>query len=158
MSVTALEDVDTAQHWLELGGRRLTSRLIVGIEQYTSPVLVREVLEVTGSQIFITTVDPDNNRSSLLLSDLADELPTDRYLWIGTTSFARSGDSALRTAHILRDSYGIDILKLDVRDDGDRPDNKTTIEVAERLRADGYSVLPFILPDVDDAKALEGLG
>ncbi|MDI1464093.1 thiamine biosynthesis protein ThiG [Catellatospora sp. KI3] len=158
MSVTALESSGVQEPWLNLGGYELTSRLLVGIEQYTSPSLVRQVLEASGSQIFITTVDPDNNRPSLLLSDLEDELPLERYLWIGTTSFARSGASALHTAHILRDSYGIDILKLDVRDDGNRPDNKTTIEIAEVLRAEGYSVLPFILPDLDDARALQDLG
>ncbi|MFD7923253.1 thiamine biosynthesis protein ThiG [Streptomyces sp. NPDC059740] len=144
--------------WLELGGHRLTSRIIVGIEQYTSPETVREVLEATGSQIFITTVDPDRHRSSLLLTDLADVLPMESYLWIGTTSFARSAESALRTAHILRDTYGIEVLKLDVRTDGNTPDNKATIEVAARLREEGISVLPFILPDVADARALEELG
>ena len=153
---TAQEDPD--ESWLTLGGHRLTSRIIVGIEQYDSPSLVRQVLEVTGSRIFITTVDPDNNRSSLLLTDLADELPMDDYLWIGTTSFARSAASALKTAHILRDAYGIDVLKLDVREDGNRPDNKATIEVAARLREEGFSVLPFILPVEEDAKSLEALG
>ncbi|WFE20058.1 thiamine biosynthesis protein ThiG [Solwaraspora sp. WMMD937] len=158
MSVTAPGDIGVDDNWLTLGGYELTSRLLVGIEQYTSPTMVRQVLEVTNSQVFITTVDPDNNRPSLLLSDLADELPMDRYLWIGTTSFARSGSSALRTAHILRDSYGIELLKLDVRDDGNMPDNRATVEIAATLRDQGFSVLPFILPDEQDAAALESLG
>lgn len=158
MSVETLPERDLAEPWLVLGGRELTSRLLVGIEQYTSPAVVRQVLEVTGSQIFITTVDPDNRRSSLLLSDLDDELSLDRYLWVGTTSFARSAESAWRTVEILRDSYGIEVFKLDVRDGTNLPDNRATIETTGRLREAGYEVMPFILPDLDTARALESLG
>jgi len=158
MSVMAMEDTEVQEPWLTLGGHKVISRLIVGIEQYSSPAMVRQVLETTGSQIFITTVDLETDRPSLLLSDLADELPMDQYLWIGTTSFARSAESAVRTAYVLRDRYGIEILKLDIRDDENRPDNKATVEVAAKLIEEGITLLPFILPDVADAQALAGLG
>ncbi len=154
---TALTD-DRREPWLRIGTREFRSRLIVGIEQYDSVPVVRDVLTVTDADIFITTVDPDNRRSSLLLSDLDDALDLDRFTWIGTTSFARSKDSALRTAEILRDSWGIDILKLDVRGHDNVPDNRATIEAAHVLREKGWSLLPFILPDIETAKALEEAG
>ncbi|MFI6504854.1 hypothetical protein [Nonomuraea typhae] len=144
--------------WLVLGERRFRSRLLVGIEQYDDPGLVQRILAASGSDVFITTMDPDNHRSSLLLTDMAAELPEDEYHWIGTTSFARSAASALKTARMLRDLYDIGVLKLDVRSAGNRPDNKATIGVAETLRAEGMEILPFILPDVADARALESLG
>jgi thiazole synthase len=144
--------------WLVLGEEKFRSRLLVGIEQYESPPVVRRVLEASGSDVFITTMNPDNDRSSLLLTDLADELPLSHYRWIGTTSFARSAESALKTARMLRDNYGINIMKLDVRTDGNRPDNAATIKVAETLRAEGMELLPFILPDTRDAAELERLG
>jgi thiazole synthase len=144
--------------WLVLGDHQFRSRLLVGIEQYESPTLVRQVLEASGADVFITTMDSDNRQSSLLLTDLADELPTSDYHWIGTTSFARSADNALRTARMLRDYYGINVLKLDVRSGVNRPDNAATITAAETLLAEGMELLPFILPDVGDAKALESMG
>jgi thiazole synthase len=144
--------------WLILGEQRFQSRLLVGIEQYSSAAEVRRVLEASGSDVFITTMDPDNHRSSLLLTDLSDELPMSDYRWIGTTSFARSAESALRTARMLRDGYGINVMKLDVRSEGNRPDNAATVRTAEKLRAEGMEILPFILPDKNDAAELEHLG
>ncbi|MBB5070153.1 thiazole synthase ThiGH ThiG subunit [Saccharopolyspora gloriosae] len=113
--------------WLEIGEHQFRSRLIVGIEQYDSVPVVRDVLTATGADVFITTVDPDNRRSSLLLSDLDDALPLENFSWIGTTSFSRSKDSAVKTAGILRDSLGIDVLKPDVRGEDNMPDNRMTI-------------------------------
>jgi len=130
----------------------------VGIEQYDSIPLIRQVLEASDADIFITTVDPDGMRSSLLLSDLADEVPLEKYTWVGTTSFARSADGALRTVDILRRTCAIEIIKLDVRTQDNRPQNQQTIKVAEQLLADGLTVLPFILPDPRDARRLEEAG
>ncbi len=158
MSVVVEEQESLDEPWLVLGEQRFRSRLLVGIEQYESASVVRQVLEASGSDVFITTVDPDNNRSSLLLTDLHDELPTIGYQWIGTTSFARSAETALKTARMLRDSYGINVMKLDVRSDDNRPDNAATIKAAETLRSEGMELLPFILPNIDDASALERIG
>jgi thiazole synthase len=158
MSFVADEQATLDEPWLVLGEQRFRSRLLVGIEQYESASLVRQVLQASGSDVFITTMDPDNHRSSLLLTDLVDELPTSAYHWIGTTSFARSAESALKTALMLRDCHGINVMKLDVRSDDNRPDNAATIKAAETLRAEGMQLLPFILPNTDDASALERLG
>jgi thiazole synthase len=149
---------ETAAPWLSVGGQHFCSRLLVGIEQYDSIPLIRQVLEASNADVFITTVDPNGKRGSLLLADLADEIPLEKYTWIGTTSFARSAEDALRTVEILRQSYGLDIIKLDVRTDDNRPDNQATIEVAEKLCADGLTVMPFILPDLKVAKRLEEAG
>jgi thiazole synthase len=144
--------------WLVLGGQAFRSRLIVGIEQYESVSQVRRVLDASGCDVFITTIDLDQQRSSLLLADLADELPLTDFRWIGTTSFAHSADGALRTARMLRDCYGLTTIKLDVRSEDNLPDNAATIKTAETLRAEGMELLPFILPDAADAWALEQLG
>lgn len=89
---------------------------------------------------------------------MAEELPEHEFHWIGTTSFARSAESALRTARMLRDFYDIDVLKLDVRSPDNVPDNEATVAAAGTLRAEGLDILPFILPDVPTARALESLG
>lgn len=144
--------------WLRIGAAEFRSRLIVGIEQYDSVEVVRDVLQTTGADVFITTVDPDNRRSSLLLSDLDDALDLDGMIWVGTTSFARSREGALAAAHVLRDSLGIEILKLDVRGEDNLPDNRGTVAAAEQLRGEGMELLPFILPEVATALELQELG
>ncbi|MEO6501894.1 MAG: HisA/HisF-related TIM barrel protein [Jatrophihabitantaceae bacterium] len=158
MTATVLPDAGLDEPWLEIGEAKFRSRLIVGIEQYDSVTVVRDVLEATGADVFITTVDPDNRKSSLLLSDLDAIMPLDKFVWVGTTSFSRSKDSALRTAQILRDSLGIRILKLDVRGEENLPDNRQTIEAAHELRAQGMDLMPFILPDLETARLLEEAG
>lgn len=158
MSITHDIQEITDEPWLVLGEEIFRSRLLVGIEQYESASVVRQVLEASGSDVFITTIDLDQDRSSLLLTDLVDELPPTDFRWIGTTSFARSAESAIKTARMLRDCYGINIMKLDVRSGDNRPDNPATIKVAETLRAEGMELIPFILPDTGDARVLERIG
>src|SRR3954471_4445802 len=158
MTTANQADIILDEPWLEIGDAKFRSRLIVGIEQYDSVTVVRDILEATGADVFITTVDPDNRRSSLLLSDLDAIMPLDRFVWIGTTSFSRSKQSALRTAEILRDSWGISILKLDVRGEDNVPDNRQTIEAAHALRNEGMELMPFILPDLETARELESAG
>jgi thiazole synthase len=156
--VPADPDRDSRESWLVIGDRALRSRLILGIEQYASAELVARVLEAGAADVFITTFDTTNTKPSLLLSDLDDAMNLDRLVWIGTTSFARSKDEALRTARMLRKSFGIDIVKLDVRPSNNLPHNGQTVKAAHELIKDGFAVLPFILPDPETARALEEIG
>ncbi len=144
--------------WLTVRGRAFRSRLILGIEQYTDPALVAAVLRAGDCDVFITTFDLEQTRSSLLMSDLDETVGLDAYVWIGTTSFARSLDDALLTARRLRQSYGIDIMKLDVRPSDNLPDNARTVTAARVLVAEGFEVLPFVLPDPATARELEAAG
>lgn len=150
--------IDRTDPWLRIGDREFRSRLLLGVEQYTEPGLVRAVLEGSGADVFITTYDLEQTRSSLLLSDLDREMDLDRYLWIGTTSFSHSAADAVATARQLRSTLGLDIIKLDVRDATNMPDAAATVTAARELLADGFSLLPFILPDVTTARTLTDMG
>jgi thiazole synthase len=144
--------------WLTVKGSSFSSRLILGIEQYTSAELIADVLQAGGCDVFITTFDLDQDKPSILLTDLDAALDLDRFVWIGTTSFARGKADALLTARTLRTSLGIDILKLDVRPADNKPHNGQTVEAAQELLDEGFAVLPFILPDAQVAKELEAIG
>lgn len=147
-----------SEPWLRVGGRAFRSRLLLGVEQYTDPRLVRDVLEASGADVFITTYDLERTRSSLLLSDLDRHVDLDRYTWIGTTSFAHSASDAVATARQLRASLGLDIIKLDVRDGTNLPDAQATVRAAEELLADGFHLLPFVQPDVATVRTLADMG
>ncbi len=158
MTYRTHDEVFGTAPWLEVGGRALTSRLLLGIEQYTSPELVGQVLDAAGADVFITTFDLEHTRSSLLLMDLDEHVELDRYTWIGTTSFAHSAEAAVETARQLRDRLGLNVIKLDVRDEDNLPDTSGTILAAKQLLSDGFSVLPFVLPERDTVRSLEELG
>lgn len=158
MTTSAVNTAVTTEPWLSLRGREFHSRLILGIEQYTDPTLVSDVLRAGSCDVFITTFDLEQTKPSLLMSDLDEAVGLDDYVWIGTTSFARSQKDALLTARRLRESYGIDIMKLDVRPSDNLPHNAQTVTAAAELIAEGFDVLPFILPDPATASALEDAG
>ncbi|MBN6037841.1 thiazole synthase [Amycolatopsis sp. 195334CR] len=130
--------------WLRVKGREFRSRLLLGAELYDSAKLIGEVLEAGGCDVFITTLDLGTGRSGVALSELSRFVDVDTFTWVGTTSFARSGDEALRTARLLRSSFGIEIVKLDVRDVANLPDGPATVTVAEQLLSEGFAVLPLV--------------
>lgn len=151
-------DVFGPDPWLRIGERELHCRLLVGVEQYSDAALVGEVLDGAGADVFITTYDLEQTRSSLLLSDLDNAVDLDRFTWIGTTSFSHSAADAVQTARQLRSTLGLDIIKLDVRGESNLPDAEATIVAAKELLNDGFSLLPFILPEIATARVLEGMG
>jgi thiazole synthase len=144
--------------WLTIGPHVFRSRLILGIEQYTSPSLVSAVLRASACDVFITAFDLAQTRSSLPLSDLDNIVGLDGFVMMGTTSFARTQGEALRMARMLRRSCGIDIIKLDVRSADNLPDNAQTVRAARRLIDSGFTVLPLIQPDPVAALTLWDLG
>ncbi len=152
------EDAFGAEPWLRIGAHEFHSRLLLGVEQYDDPALVGRVLEGSGADVFITTFDLERSRNSLLLSDLAREIDLDRFTWIGTTSFSHTSADAVTTARYLRSAFGIDVIKLDVRDASNLPDAGATVMAAKELLAEGFSLLPFILPEVQTARTLVDLG
>jgi thiazole synthase len=158
MSFDAHLAVIAGEPWLQAGPHRLVSRVLLGIEQYTSASLVGKVLDASGADVFITTYDLEQSRTSLLLADLDREVELSRYAWIGTTSFACSADAAVRTAHYLRDALDIMVIKLDVRDQNKLPDPGATVAAARQLLAEDFCVLPFVPPDVQVALVLQDLG
>ncbi|GAB2773614.1 beta/alpha barrel domain-containing protein [Amycolatopsis magusensis] len=133
--------------WLRVKGREFRSRLLLGAELYDSAKLIGEVLEAGGCDVFITTLDLGSGRAGVALSELARFVDVDTFTWVGTTSFARSGAEALKTARLLHESFGIEIVKLDVRDVANLPDGPATVTVAEQLLADGFAVLPLVDAD-----------
>lgn len=157
-AVPGIPQLAAPEPWLVIGDVEFHSRLIVGIEQYTSVDLVADVLAAGGCDVFITTFDLSHERPSLMLSELDQVMGLDNFIWIGTTSFARSMDEALATARVLRSTFGITIMKLDVRPTDNLPDNAQTVQAARKLVEDGFAVLPFITPDADTARALEDAG
>lgn len=129
--------IETDGPWLQAGPYQLVSRLPLGIEQYTDPALVGAVLDASGTDVFITTYDLEQTRGSLLLADLDYAVNLSRYAWIGTTSFAYSADIAVRTARHLRQTLDLEVIKLDVRDRDNSPDESATINAASQLLPKG---------------------
>jgi thiazole synthase len=144
--------------WLVLGNYQFHSRLLFGLEQYSSVAMIRQILEAGNAQVLITTFDLEGSRPGILFSDLANAFPPEEYIWIGTTSFAKTAEEAITVAKMLKQSLDLRIIKLDVRREHNVPDNKKTVEVAKTLLSEGFYILPFIFPEQKVARELEDAG
>ena len=76
------------------------------------------------------------------------------------TSGARTADEAVRIARIARAAGCGDFIKIEVITDQKylMPDNWETLKATEILAAEGFVVLPYIMPDLTLARRLENAG
>jgi len=147
----------TTDSWT-LGGRTLTSRIIVGTGKYKTLDETRLALAASGAEI--VTV-------ALRRVDLASKAPTvldavdrTRYILLPNTAGCYTADEAIRTLHLARELGMDDLVKLEVIGDPKTlfPDNTATVEAARRLVKEGFKVLPYCSDDLITCKRLEDAG
>ncbi|MGZ5354797.1 MAG: sulfur carrier protein ThiS [Solirubrobacterales bacterium] len=141
----------------ELGGRRWGSRLIVGSGGFRSLEQMEHALVASGTEIVtvaLRRVDPGAEGSVI---DLVDRLG--RFLLPNTAGCYTARD-AVRTAHLAREAFETDWVKLEVIGD-DRtlyPDAVELLDAAETLVDEGFTVLPYTNDDPILARRLEDAG
>ena len=139
---------------LVLGSHSLRSRLIVGTGKYATFELMRECLEVSGSDVITVAVRRErlvdaSGRSILDFIDL------DKYTILPNTAGCFTADDAVRTARLGREilsglnNPGASWIKLEVLGDKKTllPDPVATLEATRELVADGFEVLCYTTDD-----------
>jgi thiazole synthase len=76
------------------------------------------------------------------------------------TSGARNAREAVRIARLAKEAAGIDWVKIEVINDSKYllPDNHETVKATETLVAEGFTVLPYMHPDLYVARELQAVG
>jgi thiazole synthase len=142
----------------ELGGRTWSSRLIMGTGGFRSLDDLEAALVASEAEIVtvaLRRVDPARTAPSPL--DVIDNL--DLFV-LPNTAGCYTAREAIRTAHLAREAFATDWIKLEVIGD-DRtlyPDPVELLVAAERLVADGFTVLPYTNDDPILARRLEAVG
>jgi thiazole synthase len=142
---------------LELGGRTWESRLIMGTGGFRSHEEMERALEASGCEIVtvaLRRIDP-SARGTLL-----DAIERLGLFVLPNTAGCYTARDAIRTAHLAREAFATDWLKLEVIGD-DRtlfPDAVELVAAAEQLVADGFTVLPYANDDPILARRLEEVG
>lgn len=148
--------------WLTTKKVELTSRLMIGTEQYNTAEMIRDVTIAAGAELLIATINPNDRSTGVAIADVAKAFGESRYKYVTvlTTSFARSSQEAIDTALKLRDLFDIGFVKLDVRNDYKQrwANNFAVIEAAEVLIRQGFDVMPMLTPDPYAAMKLEDMG
>lgn len=144
---------------LTIAGKAYRSRLMVGTGKYDSPEACIAALDASGAEIVtvaIRRLDLNNPNARTEL----DYIDWERYTILPNTAGSKTAEEAIFTAKLARELTGSSLLKLEVIPDPRYllPDPIGTLEAAEALVKDGFTVLPYIHADPVLAKRLEECG
>jgi thiazole synthase len=140
-----------------IAGRNFGSRLILGTGKYETFETMREAVLASGADmvtVAVRRVDFDDPGA-----DITSFLP-EGVLLLPNTSGCETAEEAVRMARLARAGGLPDWVKLEVIPDPRYllPDPVETLKAAETLVAEGFTVLPYMLPDPVLAKKLEEAG
>lgn len=142
---------------LRIAEVHLDSRLILGTGGAPSLAVLERAIDASGTglvTVALRRVDPGARGSVLEVLDRTGVrvLPN--------TAGCFTSIEAVRTAHLAREAFGTDWVKLEVIGDEDTllPDPVELLDAAARLVADGFVVLPYTSDDPIVARRLVDVG
>lgn len=141
----------------ELGGKKLNSRLFTGTGKYGNDSLIPAVCASSGSQVItvaLRRVDLDGAADNVMR-----HIPGHMVL-LPNTSGARDAGEAVRIARLARAMGCGDWIKIEVISDSRHllPDGYETARATETLAREGFTVLPYMNPDLYVARSLADAG
>ncbi|MCP4154040.1 MAG: thiazole synthase, partial [bacterium] len=91
--------------------------------------------------------------------NIIEYIPENTVLMINTSG-ARNAEEAVAIAQMAKEAADINWVKIEVIDDSKYllPDNYETIKATEILAAEGFTVLPYMYPDLYVARELQKVG
>jgi thiazole synthase len=132
---------------LKIGGKEFSNRLFTGTGKFRSRSQIPEMLKASGSEMItvaLRRVDFDAGSENIL-----DFIPKHITL-LPNTSGARTCDEAVRIARIAREAGMGDFIKIEIITETKylMPDNEETLKATRILAAEGFIVLPYVMPDL----------
>jgi thiazole synthase len=143
---------------LIIAGRTFQSRLFTGTGKFSSPALMAEALQASGSQLVtvaLKRIDLQGRQDDILR-----HLDQDRFHLLPNTSGVRTAREAIFAAQLAREALETNWLKLEIHPDPKYllPDPIETLKAAEELVKLGFIVLPYVHADPVLCKRLEEAG
>jgi thiazole synthase len=143
---------------LTIAGREFGSRLITGTGKYPDFATMRDSIRASGCEmvtVAVRRIDLDATGEDDITSFIPDDV-----LLLPNTAGCETADEAVRVARLARAGGLPDWVKLEVIPEGRYllPDPVETLRAAAALVEDGFTVLPYMLPDPVLAKKLEEVG
>lgn len=132
---------------LKIGGREFSNRLFTGTGKFRSRNQITEMLEASGSEMItvaLRRVDFEAGNENIL------EFIPKNITLLPNTSGARTCDEAVRIARIAREAGMGDFIKIEIITETKylMPDNDETLKATKILAAEGFIVLPYVMPDL----------
>ena len=159
MSVSAGVPGGGSDDALTIGGKRFTSRLMVGTGKYKDFGVMREAIAASGSQIVTVSIrrveiGAAGHQGILEAIDLT------KIQLLPNTAGCKTTDEAVRVAKLARVMTETSWIKLEVIPDAKYllPDPVETLRAAEILVKEGFTVLPYMPADPVLARRLAEAG
>jgi thiazole synthase len=143
----------------QIGGKTLSSRLLIGSAQYPSPANMEDAIKVSQSQIVTVALrrqstgdDKSGDFWNIIKSLNIEVLPN--------TAGSHSAKEAITTAMMAREVFNTNWIKLEVIGDqyNLQPDPFETVKAAKILIEEGFEVFPYTTDDLVVAKRLADVG
>ena len=139
----------------KLGKHEFKSRFILGSGKY-SLNLIKAAVKNAQADIITLALRRINDGG---MANILDYIP-DHITLLPNTSGARNADEAVRIARLSRELCHSDLVKIEIMRDSKYllPDNQETIKATEILAKEGFTVLPYMYPDLNVARDLTNAG
>ena len=140
-----------------LAGEQFSSRLLLGTGGVPSLDVLQRAIEASGTQIVTVALRRVDPTSSGSLLDVVEQAGV---RLLPNTAGCRTAREAVRTAHLAREAFDTEWVKLEVIGDEDTllPDPFELLEAAEQLVLDGFTVLAYTGDDPIVAERLADAG
>ncbi len=145
---------DKKDTW-KIGNHEFTSRFILGSGKYSLD-LIKAAVEQAGAEIITLALRRVNEGGA---ANILDYIPQGVSL-LPNTSGARDAQEAVRIARLSREVCGSDLVKIEIMRDTRYllPDNQETIKATEILAKEGFTVMPYMYPDLNAARDMVQAG
>ena len=145
---------------LELAGRKLTSRLLVGTGGLPSLDLLDQILSSARAEVATVSMRRADPRARTNGETVFEVLARADVALLPNTAGCRTAKEAVLTAQMAREALQTDWVKLEVVADERTllPDALGLLDAAEELVGDGFAVLAYTNDDPVLAARLEGVG
>ncbi len=142
-----------------LGTHTFRSRLIIGSGKYESFEQNLACAEASGAEM-ITIALRRTKFDAPKGQNLLDVISPDRFTILPNTAGCFSAEDAITTARLGRELLDTNLVKLEVIGDERTlfPDVAATLEAAQVLVSEGFTVLPYITDDPVACQRLEEIG
>src|SRR3954447_15473337 len=144
---------------LTIAGKTFMSRLFVGTGKYSSPSVMVQAHEASGTEM-ITVAVRRVNISDRSKESLLDYINASKMFVLPNTAGCYTADEAIRTARLGREAGLSNWVKLEVIGDEKTlfPDNEQLIQATRVLVNEGFVVLPYTTDDPVVCRKLEEAG
>jgi thiazole synthase len=144
---------------LEFYGHAFASRMLIGTARYPSPEILSQAVKAAGSEIVTVSLRRESaqGRGGQKFWELIKQLDV---TVLPNTAGCHTVKDAVTTAHMAREVFDTDWIKLEVIGDDDtlQPDVIGLVEAARILNDDGFKVFPYTTEDLIVADRLAEAG